>query len=86
MVYYFVLYEGFPVEEGAWMSRVDLMEDCPVLVEEYDFNHPYGSRTKLRKAAKKLKRETAREIDAKMKNVPEPKKIAPRRSARLENG
>ena len=85
-VYYFVLYEGFPVEEGAWMSRVDLMEDCPVLVEEYDFNHPYGSRTELRKAAKKLKRETARKIDAKMKNVPEPEKIAPRRSARLENG
>ena len=35
-VVYFVQYKGYPVEDGEWMSRKILMQDCPQLVVEFD--------------------------------------------------
>ena len=35
-VVYFVQYKGYPVEDGEWMSRKVLMQDCPQLVVEFD--------------------------------------------------
>ena len=37
---YFVLYEGFGVSEGEWMSREVLLQDCPVLVGDFDAINP----------------------------------------------
>ena len=33
-------HEGFGVSEGEWMSREVLLQDCPVLVEEFDSVYP----------------------------------------------
>lgn len=33
-------YEGFGVSEGEWMSREVLLQDCPVLVGDFDAINP----------------------------------------------
>ena len=37
--FYYVIYKGYDVADGEWMSRHVLMEDCPELVLEYDEAH-----------------------------------------------
>jgi len=34
--FYFVVYKGYPIEEGEWISRGNLIEDCPSLVTAFD--------------------------------------------------
>ena len=34
--FYFVVYTGYPIEEGEWVSRDILLEDCPSLVTDFD--------------------------------------------------
>ena len=33
--YYFVIYKGYGVQEGEWMSESILLQDCPELVQNY---------------------------------------------------
>ena len=54
--YYFVEYEGYDVSEGEWLIRESLLEDCPVLVADYDAKHPLPiSKKKAQRRAAKLK-------------------------------
>ena len=39
-LYYFVMYEGYGVEEGEWILRSELMIDCPSVVADYESQHP----------------------------------------------
>ena len=39
-VQYFVVYKGYPVDDGQWRPRTELMATCPRLVEKYDVEHP----------------------------------------------
>ena len=34
--FYFVVYTGYPIEDGEWHSRDDLLQDCPSLVTGFD--------------------------------------------------
>ena len=38
--YYFVVYEGYGVEEGEWELRSDLLNDCPRLIAEFEKRDP----------------------------------------------
>jgi len=80
-IYYFVLYEGFGVDEGVWMDRATLLEDCPELVEEYDHAHPGSSRTERRAIAHKLRKSARKAIDDTLAADDDK---AVRRSARLK--
>ena len=37
---YFVVYKGYPVDEGQWRPLRELMDTCPKLVKAYDMAHP----------------------------------------------
>jgi hypothetical protein len=39
-LYYFVMYEGYGVEEGEWILRSELMVDCPSVVADYESQNP----------------------------------------------
>jgi hypothetical protein len=37
---YFVVYKGYPVDDGQWRPLAELMETCPKMVRAYDLAHP----------------------------------------------
>ena len=84
-IYYFVMYQGFGVDDGAWMDRSTLLEDCPELVAEYDHAHPGSSKTERRQLAKQLRKSARKDIDGVLSRQDEAARTsqAPRRSARL---
>ena len=55
--FYFVVYTGYPIEEGEWHSRDDLLEDCPSLVTAFDAAMELDGKTNhLTKAQRRSKR------------------------------
>ena len=37
---YFVVYKGYPVDDGQWRPLQELKDTCPDLVRDYDLKHP----------------------------------------------
>ena len=37
---YFVVYKGYPVDDGQWRPLAELMATCPKMVRAYDLAHP----------------------------------------------
>ena len=40
---YFVVYKGYPTDDGQWRPRAELLETCPKMVKMYDLAHPSPS-------------------------------------------
>ena len=57
--FYFVLYEGYGVSDGEWLSRDILLQDCPELVAEFDLKRPLPA-SKKKKARRVASRSSAR--------------------------
>ena len=54
---YFVVYKGYPVDDGQWRPRTELLDTCPKLVKAFDLAHPITD-SKLKAAFNSTTRST----------------------------